>query len=216
MTTHTLQIFNRSGVARSYVVFMEPPLTSTGGGAPQVFTNAWMVFDSVTDGGFDSITFDNTVYAYWGTTPDILAPGTTVTSGGVALVDLSRQDEVAFTGASPTGFGPVTPGKAATGSFAIVAGPDFTPAAGFVFGWAKGAASPIPVPVATVLAQPNMTFEITPVLSKFYVSEGDHLPGQVIDTSQGASYAVVDFTGLPRATATVTQTASGDYAVQYN
>ncbi|EJL25462.1 hypothetical protein PMI01_04366 [Caulobacter sp. AP07] len=216
MTTHTLQIFNRSGAPKSYVVFMEPPLTSTNGGAPQVFTNAWMVFNGVTDGGFDSITFDNTVYAYWGTTPDILAPGTTVTSGGVALVDLSQQDEVAFTGASPTGFGPVTPGKAATGSFAIVSGPDFSPAAGFVFGWAKGAASPIPAPVATVLAQPNMTFEITPAQGRFYVLEGDYITGQVIDTSEDANCAVVDFTGLPQTTATVTQTADGEYAVQYN
>jgi hypothetical protein len=216
MTTHTLQIFNQSGLSKSYVIFMEPPVTSTGGDAPQAFTNAWMVFDSVTNGGFDSITFDDAVYAYWGTTPDTCGPGTIVTSGGVATVDLSQQDEVAFSGGSPTGFGPVTPGKAQAGSFRIVAGADFTPAADHVFGWAKGAATPIPVPVSTVRAVPNMTYEITPVLNKFYVSEGDHSPGEVIDTSMNTNFVMVDFTGLPQTTATVIQSANGTYNVEYS
>lgn len=216
MPMHTIQIFNQSGVAKSYVVFMEPPVASTGGGATQVFTNAWVTFDSVTEGGFDSISFDDKVYAYWGTTPDTLAPGTTMTSGGVALVDLSQQNEVIFTGASPTGFGAVTPGNTAPGSFAIIAGPDFTPAAGFVFGWAKGGATPIPVPVATFLAAPNMIFEITPITSKFYVVDASYVPGQVIDTSLNANPVVVDFTGLPQTTATVIQAADGAYSVKYS
>lgn len=217
MTVHTLQIFNQSGFAKSYVVFMAPPVASTGGGGEsQVFTNAWVTFDSVTEGGFDSISFDDAVYAYWGTTPDTLGPGTSLTSGGVALVDLSQQDEVAFVGGSPTGFGSVTPGKAQTGSFAIAAGPDFTPSAGFVFGWAKGGATPIPVPVATFLAAPNMTFNITPITSKFYVVDASYAPGQVIDTSLNANPVVVDFTGLPQTTATVIQAADGAFSVKYS
>lgn len=216
MTVHTLQIFNQSGFAKSYVVFMTPPIASTGGDAPQVFTNAWVTFDSVTSGGFDSISFDDQVYAYWGTTPDTLAPGTSLTSGGVALVDLSQQNQVNFSGGSPMGFGAVTSGKTQPGAFAIVAGADFTPAAGFVFGWAKGAATPIPVPVATLMAAPNMIYEIAPITSRFYVVEASSAPGQVIDTTLNANLAVVDFTGLPQNTATVTHEATGVFRIQYS
>jgi hypothetical protein len=210
VTTYTIQVFNQSGVAKSYVLFMQPP---QGGGTP-VFANAWVTFNSITSGGFDSVTYDDSVYAYWGTS-DTLAPGTVVSSGGVALVDLSKSDQVPFAGSPPTGFGPVTQGQVPAGSFSIVAGADFTPANGFVFGWAKAAASPIPVSVATISAQPNTVFTFTPG-NQVFVTDYASVPGQVIDATEISGSIAVDFTGKPQTTATVIQNASGTFVVEYS
>jgi len=210
VTTHTIQIFNQSGGARSYVLFMQPPQT----GSTQIFANAWVTFNGVTSGGFDSVTYDNSVYAYWGSTPDTFAPGTVVSSGGVALVDLSKSDQAPFTGSTPTGFGAVTDGQGSVGSFSIVAGTDFTPASGFVFGWAKAATSPVPVPVATIMAEPNTIFTFTPS-SQVFVAEYSSVSGQVIDVTEISCTAEVDFTGKPQTTATVIQEADGTFTVAY-
>lgn len=209
MTTHTIQIFNQSGFAKSYMLFMQPPQT----GSTSIFTNAWVTFDSITSGGFDSVVYDSSVYAYWGTS-DTLAPGTVVSSGGVALVDLSKSDQVPFAGSPPTGFGPATPGQGPPGSFSIVAGTDFSPASGFVFGWAKAAASPVPVPVATISALPNTIVTFTPG-SQVFVADYASAPGQVIDVTEISGTAKVDFAGRPQTTATVIQSADGTFAVDY-
>jgi hypothetical protein len=211
VTSHTIQIFNQSGVAKSYVLFMQPPQT----GATQIFANAWVTFDSVTSGGFDSVTYDDSVYAYWGTTSDTLAPGTVVSSGGVALVDLTKSDEVPFSGSQPTGFGPVTQGQGPVGSFSIVSGADFSPASGFLFGWGKAATSPIPVPVATTPALPNMVVTFTPS-SQVFVAAYSSVSGQVIDVTEISNTAEVDFTGKPQTTATVIQGADGTFVVDYS
>ena len=50
----------------------------------------------------------------------------------------------------------------------------------------------------------------------FYVSEDDDAPGQVIDPSQASDTAVVDFTGRPQTSATVTHGADGGFLAQYN
>jgi hypothetical protein len=210
VTNHTIQIFNQSGVARSYVLFMQPPQT----GATQIFANAWVTFDSVTSGGFDSVTYDNSVYAYWGTTPDTFAPGTVVSSGGVALVDLTKSDEVPFSGAQPTGFGAITEGRGPPGSFSIVSGANFSPASGFLFGWAKAATTPVPVPVATTPALPNMVVTFTPG-SQVFVAAYSCVSGQVIDVTEISNTAEVDFTGKPQTTATVIQGADGTFVVDY-
>jgi hypothetical protein len=49
---------------------------------------------------------------------------------------------------------------------------------------------------------------------RFYVSNGDYTPGQVIDPSQAPNIVRIDFTGRPD-TATVTQSADGDFSVDY-
>ena len=198
MTTRTIQIFNQSGFAKSYVLFMQPPQT----GSTPVFTNAWVTFNSITSGGFDSVVYDDSVYAYWGT------------SGGVALVDLSKSDRVSFAGSPPTGFGAVTQGQGSAGSFSIVAGADFTPASGFVFGWAKAVTSPVPVPVATTSALPNAVFTFMPT-SQVFVAEYSSVSGQVIDVTEISNAAEVDFTGKPQTTATVIQRADGTFVVDY-
>ena len=210
MTTHTIQIFNQSGVAKSYVLFMQPPQIDTA----QTFANAWVTFNSVTSGGFDSITYDGSVYAYWGTTPDMFAPGTVVSSGGVALVDLSKSDQVPFTGASPTGFGPVVEGHAPAGGFSIAAAGDFSPAAGFVFGWAKAATSPVPVPVATVAAMPNTVVTFTPT-NLVYVADFFATTGQVINVTEISDPVAIDFSGKLQTTATVIQNADGSFVVDF-
>ncbi|WP_165188326.1 hypothetical protein [Caulobacter soli] len=215
MTTYQIQVLNQSGFAKSYVFFLEPPDVDGMGSAPTVQANAWVTFNSVTTGGFDSATFDDSVYAYWGTTPDALGPGTVLASGGTALVDLDAQDQVSFT-ASPTGFGPASPGMAATGAYAIAATNDFTAADGFAFGMAKGAGTPIPAPTATFLAEPGDTFNITPQMI-FYVSDGAYTSGQVLDYSAlVVTAATVDFSDRSQTTATVTQDAQGAFTVAYS
>jgi len=194
---------------------MQSPVVSARGGSPTVFTNAWATFDSITDGGFDSITYDDVTYAYWGTSPSALAPNTTVLSGGVVQVDTTNQSVVPFSGVSPLGFGDLVNGGAQTGSYAIQAVSDFTAQNKYVFGLAKPGKTPIPSPVATFIAEPNDTFNITPV-EKFYVSDSAYTPGAVIDTTMtSTSFVEIDFTGKPQNTATVIQNADGSFSVTY-
>jgi hypothetical protein len=74
----------------------------------------------------------------------------------------------------------------------------------------------MPTPVATFAAQPNDTFNITPV-EKFYVTDGLYEAGAVIDYSAvSAKSAEIDFTGKPQTTATVIQAADGSFSVTYS
>ncbi len=216
MATYTIQILNNSGFAKSYVAFMKPPIVTGSGGNPQVYTNAWATFPSITNNGFDSVTYTDTTYAYWGATPEELSPGTVMSWGGTALVDTGQQDSVEFSGEAPYGFGPVTHGGAMTGSYRIIAEQDFTAASGFVFGMAKAGQTAVPAPVATFLAQPNDTFNVTPVV-QFYVADGSYTAGEVIDVSVTSTQsAMIDFTGLPQTVATVIQNANGGWTVEYS
>ncbi|WP_165188322.1 hypothetical protein [Caulobacter soli] len=216
MATYTLQILNESGFNKSYVFFMTPPVVTTTGASPEIFTNAWVTFNSVGQGSYDTVTYTDTTYAFWGTTPSQLAPGVILASGGSALVDTTAQDEVTFI-ASPTAFSaPPVPGKAQTGSFAIVANSDFVAADNYVFGLAQASSTPIPAPVATFVAEPNDTFNITPVVT-FYVADGAYTAGEVIDySSVSTTAAQIDFTGRPETTATVTQGTNGLFTIQYS
>ncbi|MFZ0268745.1 hypothetical protein [Caulobacter sp.] len=216
MATYNIQVLNNSGFAKSYVVFMEPPVVTSSGGQPVIFPNAWATFTSILPNGYDSVTYTDTTYACWSTTPDTLAPGVVLTSGGSALVDTAQNSSAPFIAGPPTGFGAVTSGVAMSGSFSIVANGDFTADNGYVFGMAKPGQTPIPTPVATFLAQPNDTFNITPVV-QFYVSDGSYTPGQVIDiTAISTNIQAINFTGLPQTTATVVQAANGEFSVVYS
>ncbi|PVM91292.1 hypothetical protein [Caulobacter endophyticus] len=212
MTSYTIQIWNQSQAARSYVLFLQQPDLAANAGSPQVYTNAWATFASVTNGGFDRITFDETVYAYWSKAP----VGSQALSGGVAQVDTQTTDTVAFSGGSPTGFTTVTsPGSAQPGSFAIVTGSDFTPSNGYVLGMARMGATPIPVPVMTFPALPNMVSSIRPIHT-YYVAVGDYQPGEVVDVALASVTAEIDFTGRAQTTATVIQQADGTFSVTYS
>ncbi len=211
MTSYTIQIWNQSQAARSYVLFLQQPDLASSG-SPQVYTNAWATFPSITNGGFDRITFDDAIYAYWSHPP----VGSQMLSGGVMPVNTQTQDTVAFSGGSPTGFTSVTsPGSAQPGSFAIVTGSDFTPSNGYVLGMARIAATPIPVPTMTFPALPNTISNITPIHT-YYVAVGDYQPGDVIDAAQVPGAAEIDFTGRAQTTATVVQKPDGTFSVTYS
>ena len=47
------------------------------------------------------------------------------------------------------------------------------------------------------------------------VAEGAYTPGQVLAPAKGANLAVVDFTGLPNTTATVTEHPDGSLSIAY-
>lgn len=212
MTRYTIQVWNQSQAAKSYVLFLRQPEFSTNGGDAQVYTNAWATFAGVTNGGFDRITFDETVYAYWSHPP----VGGQMLSGGVMPVNIQTHDTVAFSGGSPTGFTTLTsPGTAQTGSFSIVTGSDFTPANGYVLGMARIAGTPIPVPTMTIPALPNQVCNIRPIHT-YYVAEGVYAPGEVIDATLLTANAEIDFTGRAQTTATVIQQANGTFAVTYS
>jgi hypothetical protein len=212
MTSYTIQIWNQSQAAKSYVLFLQQPELTANGGASEVYTNAWATFAGVTNGGFDRITFDETVYAYWSHPP----VGSQMLSGGVMRVSPQTQDTVAFSGGSPTGFTTLTsPGTAQQGSFAIVTGSDFTPANGYALGVARIAGTPIPVPTTTFPALPNMICNIRPIHT-YYVAEGAYAPGEVMDAAAITATAEIDFTGRPQTTATVIQQANGTFSVTYS
>ncbi len=215
MAQYTLQIFNQSGTPQDYVFFMQLPQVTSSSGQPQIFTNAWVTFPGVLSGGFDMVNYTDVTYAFWGTTPSQLAPNVIIDSGGFAPVDTTTQDSVPFVAGPPTGFGNVSHGGATPGSYRIIAGTDFTPAYGFVFGLASATGTPLPSPVATFAAEPNQTYNITPVV-KFYVAAGSYMPGQLIDVqSFSTTPAEINFTGTPFTTATVTQGTNGAFSVAY-
>lgn len=216
MAQYTIQVLNQSGFPKSYVIFSAPPQVTSSGASVQVFSNAWVTFDSLNNGGFDTLVYNDVIDAFWGTVPQSLSPTVTVSSGGFAGVNTATRDGVVFKGATPAGFGPVSSGIANTGAFQIVSQSDFTAASHYVFGMAKPTGSPIPSPVATFLAQPNDTFEVIPVV-RFYVADGEFEAGEIIDVkSFSTTPALIDFTGLPQTKAVVTQNADGSFAVQYS
>lgn len=216
MAIYTIQVWNQSKFPKSYVAFMQSPVVTGRGGDPDIYANAWATFPSLLNGGFDSITYEDVTYAYWGTAPRELAPNTSVVWGGVAQVNTATRDSIAFDGSDSLGFEAVQNGGAMTGSYQITATTDFTKDNNYVFGLARPGKTPLPTPVATFLAQPNDTFNITPV-EKFYVADGVYTPGAVIDVSMTSSeYAEIDFTGKPQTTATVIQAADGSFSVVYS
>ncbi len=216
MATYTIEVLNSSGFAKSYVIFMQPPQVSATGGQPVVYSNAWVTFNGILQGGTDSVTYTDSTFAYWATATMPVGPGTTMGQSGVAAVDITQADSVPFIGSVPTGFGTVTPGGAMTGSYRIIASGDFNATNGYLFGLARPGNIPgIPSPVATFLAEPNDTFNITPVIN-FYVADGAYTPGEIIDyTTASTSAGTVSFTGRSQTSAVVTQGTNGLFTTQY-
>ena len=216
MATYTIRVLNNSVANRSYAIFMAPPVVTANGAPPPVFTNAWATFKSITDGGWDSVAYTETTYAYWAQAPERLSPGAILESGGAKPVDTATADTVTFTNTGATGFASVTsPGEAQSGSFSIITSTDFTPLNNFVLGLASDNGSPIPSPVASFDAQPNEVYNITPVV-KFYVTNQYCAAGQVIKPAeQSSQVAEIDFTGRPQTVATVVQRPNGEFDVVY-
>lgn len=219
MATYTIKIRNLSGFVKSYVCFMEPPIIASKGGSPEVYTNAWVTFQSITSGSNDTVTYTDETSAYWAQVPEQVAPGTTMGVAGDIGVDTSTQDTVKFLGAPETGgvgFGEFSKGGARTGSFRIVSNCDFNATNGYLFGLARPGNIPgIPSPVATFVAQPNETYDITPVI-KFYVADGLYVPGSIIDYAQASTTAqTVDFTGRSQTNVVVTQASNGSFSAEY-
>jgi hypothetical protein len=216
MATYIIQVLNSSGFSKSYVLFMQPPQVTATGGQPIVYTNAWVTFSGIQPGGTDTVTYTDSTFAYWATATMPIAPGTTMGQSGVAAVDTTAQDSVPFIGTVPTGFGTVTPGGALSGSYRIIAAGDFNASNGYLFGLARpGNVPSIPSPVATFVAEPNDTFNITPVIN-FYVADGAYVPGQIIDyTAASTNAGTVSFTGKSQTNAVVTQGPNGLFTTQY-
>jgi hypothetical protein len=148
--------------------------------------NAWATLENVTDGGYDSVVY---------TTPDSdddAVPGPA--SAGEPVTTFNVQSETRFYVSTSD----YTPGQVIDPSQAPNAARiDFTgrPDTATVTRGADGGG----------LVQPEV---------RFYVSNGDYTPGQVIDPSQAPNIFRIDFTGRPD-TATVTQGADGDFSVDY-
>lgn len=217
MSHYTIKIYNQSLINKSYVVFQEPPVVTANGGQQPVYTNAWAVFENITNGGFDALVYTETTYAFWAQPPQSLSQGVVIDSGGVMPVDTSTNDSLSFINTGATGFSDViSPGSAQNGSFQITTGSDFTPQNGFVFGLASNNGGVIPAPVATFKGAPNESYNITPVV-KFYVADSAYAAGSIIDvTTASNTYASIDFTGIPQTTATVVQGANGAFSVVYS
>lgn len=219
MTTYTIKIYNQSNLNKSYVVFMEPPQVTSNGGQTPVYTNAWCTFPNLTNGGWDSVAYTQTTYAYWAHAPGVTA-GVTIDSGGVMPVDTVTRDSTVFVygeaSGQPTGFQPPFPGAAQNGSFEIITGTDFTTANGLVFGMASDNGGGIPAPIATFAAAPNEKYNITPLGAVFHVADGAYAEGEILDvTAVSNNSAVVDFVGASFTSATVTQAADGVFTVKY-
>lgn len=217
MATYTIKVYNQSLVDKSYVVFMQAPIVTANGATTPIYTNAWTTFENITNGGWDSVIYNQTTYACWSQPPEALSPGVTIDSGGVMPVNTATNDTVVFTNTGATGFtNLISPGQAQNGSFQIVGGSDYSPENGFVFGLASDNGGVIPSPVATFPAAPNEKYNVTPVV-QFFVADGSYTQGQVIDvTAVSNSYAAINFTGTPFYNATVVQGSNGVFTVDYD
>jgi hypothetical protein len=216
MTSYSIQVKNSSAFRKSYVVLMQPPAVSTNGRQPVVYSNAWVTFVGVEPGKFESVTIVDSTFAYWATATMPVAPGTTMGQGGAAAIDITAQDSVLFIGTNPAGFGSVTPSGAPPGSYRIIAGGDFDFSNGYLFGLAKPGNIPgIPSPVATFVAEPNQTFDVTPAIN-FYVVDGWYVPGQILDYSMvPAVSGIVSFAGRSESNAMVIQDSRGTFLTEY-
>lgn len=217
MASYTVKVPNSSGFAKSYALFMPPPQLSAAGGQPTVYTNAWVTFSGILPNGIDTITYSDTTFAYWATATLPMGPGATMGQSGFAAVSVAKQDSVPFIGAVPAGFGQVTAGGAAAGAYRIIASSDFNASNGYVFGFAlPGNIPSLPSPVATFLAEPNDSFNVMPVTTKCYVTDGAYTTGAVIDYGTVVAKAgAVDFTGRAQSSAVVTQGSNGLFTTQY-
>lgn len=217
MATYDIRVLNTSGFVKNYVVFMDVPKVTNKGASPNVYTNAWVTFRGVQPGSVDAVTYTDDTSALWSATGTAIAPGTTINQYGTVPVDTSQQDSVTFVGSGDgIGFEPVTHGGAMTGSYRIIANSDFDASSGFLFGLARPGNVPgIPSPVATFLAEPNGTYDITPV-EKFYIAEGVYQSGAIIDVSTVSTVSLgIDFTGRAQTAAVVTQGSNGAFSVVY-
>ena len=217
MAAYKILVNNSSGFTKSYVVFMQPPVVTSTGGQPTVFTNAWVTFSGVLPGSNDEVDYTDLTSAYWATATTPVGVGTTMGQFGTQPVDTSQEDSVTFVGTGAgIGFNPAVHGGAASGSYRIIANADFTASNGYLFGLARPGNIPgIPSPVATFVAQPNDTFNITPVI-KFYVADGAYTPGAIIDyTAASTAAAAIDFTGKAQTSVVVTQNANGGFSLHY-
>lgn len=217
MTTYTIRISNKSKYSKNYVAFMEPPQVTNKGGSQPVYTNAWVTFENITEGGYDKVVYSNSLFAYWSQPDQQLSPSTIIGSGGNRAVNTGTRDQVTFSNTGAVGFsGATVGGQAQDGSFSIVTGTDFTADNGYVLGMASNDGSPIPSPVATFEAQPNEIYNITPVV-KFFVADGLYQSGSVIDYSAvSAKGAAIDFTGQSYTVATVVHDEHGAFTVTYS
>lgn len=220
MTTYSLKVLNTSGFNKNYVLFMEPPIVTSSGGQAQVYTNAWVTFSGVNNNSVDSVTYTDETFAYWAKATVPIGPGSMMGQSGFAPANAGTKDSVSFFGATSDGgigFGPPTsPGQAAAGSIEIIAGTDFNKSNSYVFGLARPGKIPhIPSPVATFVATPNDSFNITPVI-KFYVADGTYAPGSIIDVTTASTKAgSIDFTGMSETTAVATQQPDGSFSINY-
>jgi hypothetical protein len=217
MATYTIQVLNSSGFAKSYFLFVEPPHVTSAGSPVVVYSNAWVTFDGILPNGIDSVTYNDATFAYWATAVMPVAAGATMGRSGFAAVDVTQQDSVPFIGAVPTGFGTVAPGGALAGAYRILASSDFDASDGYMFGLAlTGYVPGVPSPAATFMAEPNDTFNVVPVTTKYYVTDGAVTRGQIIDYSTASTKAgVVDFSGRAQTNAIVTQGTNGLFSTQY-
>ena len=216
MAVYTLQVLNKSGFTKNYTICQQPPIVNANGGSIEVFSNAWVTFPGIRPGSFDKVVYNEETNAYWGTTTTRLENSASVTSGGFAPVNTATRDGVIFMGPPSLGFSAVKEGIAASGAFRIIANTDFKATNKFVFGMAKSANTPIPSPVATFLAMPNVTYDVVPVI-KFYVSEGTYTFGELINVKSFSTQVMtVDFTGKAQTTVTVVHDDDGTFQVVYS
>lgn len=218
MADYTIRVMNQAGAPKDYGIFSKPPKVTKSGADHEVFSNVWVTFEGIKDGGHDTLIYHDETFAYWGHLPAALDPNTIVESGGQIEVDTETKDGVTFSAApDDIGFDPtIKKGVANEGAFQIVASNNFTIKDHFVLGMAKSDGTPIAAPVATFTAEPGDTFEVIPVVV-FYVSEGKFTQGKVIDVKEHSTRAAkIDFTGRRETMATVVQDAHGDYSVSYS
>jgi hypothetical protein len=207
-TTYTIRVVNQSSANNGYAIFTQSPTVTSQTDAPQVFTNAWATFNSIADGGFDTITSDGVTFAHEGATP----PHTV--SSAAPLATTQTQDALT-PGAGHGSSDSLLHAGPTPGAFAVAAPADFPTTHDLVFGQAHPGKTPVPSSGVTFSPMPNETFNITPVV-KFYVSDGLYTAGQVIDVSTVSSTcAEIDFTGRPESTATIVQAADGSFSVTY-
>jgi hypothetical protein len=104
MATYTINVLNQSNQTKSYFVFQAAPVVTSPGGETPIYANAWVTFENVTNGSYDSVVY---------TTPGVTADNDAVLGQASASEQTSFQTETF--NFQPTSFyvsnGDYTPGQ---------------------------------------------------------------------------------------------------------
>jgi len=215
MPHYTIKVVNQDDAPKDYALFCDAPKTTDVMGDP--YTNVYVTAPSVGTGS-SAATFNITEedFAVCGMAAQELAPGVSVSTAQSVRIALGPDGygachlDIQGTGIMFTGSVGVTSLK---GGYQLACGTwtnSKFPNAFCGFGKIKPGTTDV-IPVATWRARSAETYNVWPKVS-FFVTTGSYAEGDIVNIADLGRICKVDFTGMDKTVATVTQLPNGTYA----